>query len=188
MFTGTEVGLRFKSTRGRGGVVENIVVERIQMEKITGDAIIFDLFYAGAKAPDVVPPADETTPIFRAIVLREIKCNGAKRAALFQGLPEQPLDNVRLESSEFTSNEGIVTSFVDGLLLQHVKVDAKSGPAVVLRDSRLVVANRLALTTPSGPLVSVGGARTHAITLPASFPSDAVRRACDLPESVVQRN
>lgn len=44
-FMGTDVGLRFKSTRGRGGVVENIFIDNINMIDISGDAVLFDLYY-----------------------------------------------------------------------------------------------------------------------------------------------
>ena len=34
IFKGTDAGLRFKSARGRGGVVENITIENINMPKL----------------------------------------------------------------------------------------------------------------------------------------------------------
>ncbi|HLX71407.1 MAG TPA: glycoside hydrolase family 28 protein, partial [Verrucomicrobiae bacterium] len=43
-FLGTDIGLRFKSTRGRGGVVEKIYISNIRMEDITSNAIDFDLY------------------------------------------------------------------------------------------------------------------------------------------------
>ena len=46
-FLGTDVGLRFKSTRGRGGVVENIYISNIDMIHIPTEAIRFNLFYDG---------------------------------------------------------------------------------------------------------------------------------------------
>ena len=49
-FIGTDIGLRFKSTRGRGGVVENILISNVRMVDIPGDAINFNLYYGG-KAP-----------------------------------------------------------------------------------------------------------------------------------------
>ena len=42
-FIGTDIGLRFKTARGRGGVVENIYVDRINMIDIPGEAILFDM-------------------------------------------------------------------------------------------------------------------------------------------------
>ena len=45
-FVGTDVGLRFNSTRGRGGVVENIFIDNINMIDISNDALTMDLYYA----------------------------------------------------------------------------------------------------------------------------------------------
>src|SRR5690606_35184650 len=46
-FLGTDVGLRFKSTRGRGGVVENIYISDIDMTNIPTESIRFNMFYGG---------------------------------------------------------------------------------------------------------------------------------------------
>jgi polygalacturonase len=43
-FLGTDVGLRFKSNRGRGGVVENIYISDIYMFDIVTDSFLFDLY------------------------------------------------------------------------------------------------------------------------------------------------
>lgn len=43
-FIGTDIGLRFKSTRGRGGIVENIWIEDIYMKDIPTDALSFNMF------------------------------------------------------------------------------------------------------------------------------------------------
>ncbi|MFN3381992.1 MAG: glycosyl hydrolase family 28 protein, partial [Runella zeae] len=49
-FMGSDVGLRFKTARGRGGVVENIYVTDVSMTEIPGEAVLFDMYYA-AKQP-----------------------------------------------------------------------------------------------------------------------------------------
>ena len=41
VFIGTDIGLRFKTQRGRGGVVEKIFVSNIRMTEIPTDAISF---------------------------------------------------------------------------------------------------------------------------------------------------
>jgi len=75
-FIGSDIGLRFKTTRGRGGIVENIYVNNVNMKDIPAEAILFDMYYM-AKDPVVLagekrePPVgeikavDETTPKFR---------------------------------------------------------------------------------------------------------------------------
>ncbi len=121
VFIGTDVGLRFKSTRGRGGVVEDIYVDNVKMTDIPGDALIFDLYY-GIKAGAPVPPVTEETPSFRNIYINDVVCRQAGRAALFNGLPEMPMKNVVISNSTFRANKGIELNHVDGLTLRDVRI------------------------------------------------------------------
>ena len=118
-FLGTDVGLRFKSKRGRGGIVENIYIQNISMMDIITDAITFNMYYSGksvseVKAAGIVPdnttkaPVDETTPIFRNIFIENVVCNGAGRAMEFNGLPEMPIDNIRLKNITIRAKEDAV--------------------------------------------------------------------------------
>lgn len=106
-FLGTDVGLRFKSCRGRGGVVENIFIRDMSMFDIQSDAITFDLYYGGKSVIEVLEsgekvnnieakPVDETTPEFRNITIERIACRNARRALFFNGLPEKPIRNIQL--------------------------------------------------------------------------------------------
>src|SRR5882757_3701952 len=70
-FIGTDKGLRFKTARGRGGVVEKIYARDIAMKDIVTDAIYFDMYYftkppaPGEKVE--IPAVSEATPQFRDI-------------------------------------------------------------------------------------------------------------------------
>ena len=108
-FLGTDVGLRFKSTRGRGGIVENINIRGISMMNIKTDAITFNMYYGGKSVAEMLAdgdnpdntsmaPVDETTPIFRNIDIQNVICNGAGRAMEFNGLPEMPMDGISLKN------------------------------------------------------------------------------------------
>ena len=101
-FMGTDIGLRFKSARGRGGVVEDISIERIRMIDIAGEAISFNLFYEGVEgsgtANDASFPVSAETPIFRNIMIKNVDCAGADRAFLVNGLAEMPLEGVKLQN------------------------------------------------------------------------------------------
>jgi len=46
-FLGTDVGLRFKSTRGRGGVVENIYINNINHGQHSAEPCYLILYYGG---------------------------------------------------------------------------------------------------------------------------------------------
>ncbi|MDF9829108.1 glycoside hydrolase family 28 protein [Parabacteroides sp. PF5-6] len=137
MFAGTDVGLRFKSTRGRGGIVEKIWIENINMADIPTEPILFDLFYSGKSALEELeegktiatdlPPATEETPSFRDIVIRNVKCKGARRAMFFNGLPEMKIKNVQLEDILITADHGIELVQAENVSLKHVRIHAKDG-------------------------------------------------------------
>ena len=113
-FLGTDVGLRFKSTRGRGGVVENIYINNINMINIPNEPLLFDLFYGGKGAGEeseedllsrmktAIPPVTEETPAFRDIHISNVICRGSGRAMFFNGLPEMPIRNVTVKNVVMT--------------------------------------------------------------------------------------
>ena len=139
-FLGTDVGLRFKSTRGRGGVVENIYIDNMSMFDIQTDVITFDLYYGGKSAVEVLNDGDEaksqkvqkfkvdeTTPCFRNIDINHVICRTARRAAYFNGLPEMPVSNIHIKDMEVNNAEyGIVINRTDGVKLENIKVSAKN--------------------------------------------------------------
>lgn len=104
-FDGTDAGLRFKSTRGRGGKVEKIYIEDIQMLNITGNALTMDLYYFVKEQPGAaVPTVDETTPVFRDIHIKNVSCLGCKYGIYIKGLPESPFLNVTIDNFNTTGN------------------------------------------------------------------------------------
>lgn len=124
-FIGTDVGLRFKSTRGRGGVVENIYVDNINMINIPGDALIADLYYAVKDAPDApVPAVTEETPSFKNIHISNISCKGAGRAMFLNGLPEMPIENFSVRNMRITdAQKGAFINKVAGVTLENIEIE-----------------------------------------------------------------
>jgi polygalacturonase len=135
-FIGTDIGLRFKSTRGRGGVVEKIVISNVRMMDIATDAINFNLYYGGKSPLDpngdstetTLPPVTEATPQFRDIHIENLVCRGAQKAIVLQGLPEMPLQNITLKNVSITAQNGVFVTDADGIKFENVQVENKSGP------------------------------------------------------------
>ena len=132
-FLGTDVGLRFKSTRGRGGVVENIYIKNISMTDIKTDAITFNMYYGGKSVaemladgdnPDNVTkmPVNEETPIFRNIDIKNIICNGAGRAMEFNGLPEMPIDGISLKDITILAKKDAVFTNCQNITKKNVNI------------------------------------------------------------------
>ncbi|MCX8480488.1 MAG: glycoside hydrolase family 88 protein, partial [Sediminibacterium sp.] len=133
-FIGTDIGLRFKSVRGRGGVVENIFIENIDMKDIIGDAILFDMYYAavdpisinsaGNKEPIVVEkfPVTVETPIFKNFEIKNIVCSGAKHALFVRGLPEMPIKNIKLSHLSMQTNKGIFIQSANNIQIKNSRI------------------------------------------------------------------
>jgi polygalacturonase len=134
-FLGTDVGLRFKSTRGRGGVVENIFITNIRMADLPGNAIDFNLYYggksvledSGGNAETNFPPVTEETPAFRDIHIENILCRGAQNAIVLQGLPEMPLRNITLKNVTITAQKGVSITDAENISFENVRVENKTG-------------------------------------------------------------
>ncbi|NDW13007.1 glycoside hydrolase family 28 protein [Bacteroides sp. 214] len=144
-FMGTDVGLRFKSTRGRGGIVENIYIENIQMINIPNEPLLFDLFYGGKAQSELtdedrnydyttVPPVTEETPAFRNIHISNVTCKGSGRAIFFNGLPEMPVENISVKDVVITdAKEGVVISQAKDVKLENITIET-TGPQLQMRD------------------------------------------------------
>lgn len=133
-FIGTDVGLRFKSTRGRGGVVENIFIDNINMIDIREEALLFDLYYWVKNAPKTIPPVDETTPQFRNITINGVSAFDSGMSVKFNGLPEMHIENVKLTNSIFTAVNGGLISESTGISFDKVSISADKGPALKINN------------------------------------------------------
>ena len=148
-FLGTDVGLRFKSCRGRGGVVKNIHINDIVMMNIPTEPLLFDLHYGGKSAVEAAAdgataydiasvPADETTPQFRDIYIKDVVCSGAARAMYFNGIPEKNIENIVVENCDIVSDKGADLRYSDGVVLKNVKIRQAEGKGYVFANCRNV--------------------------------------------------
>ena len=149
-FLGTDVGLRFKSCRGRGGVVENIYIEDIVMMNIPTEPLLFDLHYGGKSAVEAAAegaspydvefvPADETTPQFKDIYIKNIVCSGAARAMYFNGIPEKNIENIVVENCEIVSDKGADLRYSDGVTLKNINVKQSEGEGYIIANCKNVL-------------------------------------------------
>ncbi|WP_419032989.1 glycoside hydrolase family 28 protein [Dysgonomonas gadei] len=145
-FLGTDVGLRFKSCRGRGGVVENIYIRDINMFDIATESFLFDLYYGGKSAVesledgDTIPvtstilAVDETTPAFKNIYVKNLVSRNARRAMFFNGLPEMKIENINVEDVTITSIIGAELVESKGIHFKNVRINPKEGAALILKN------------------------------------------------------
>ncbi|MFN8346385.1 MAG: glycosyl hydrolase family 28 protein [Spirosomataceae bacterium] len=175
-FMGSDVGLRFKTARGRGGVVENIYVTDINMTEIPGEAVLFDMYYA---AKDPVPqegesnelptikaePLGEGTPQFKDFYIRNIVCKGAETAILVRGLPEMSIKNINIENAIIEANKGLVCVEGENINLKNVTLLTKDKTVMQVQNSKNVVLDGIAYGSDKEVLLKVMGDRSEGVRL-----------------------
>lgn len=176
-FIGSDIGLRFKTTRGRGGVVENIFVKDVYMKDIPGDAILFDMYYA-AKDPVPAPgdkealpvvefkTVDETTPIFRNFVISNIYCNNAAKAVFIRGLPEMHIQNISLQDMVLKAKKGLDIQEATNIRFKNVKlVTAETDPVVHIINSDGIALDGIDYGNNAATLIKLSGDRISNIKI-----------------------
>ena len=176
-FIGTDIGLRFKTTRGRGGVVENIFIKDIYMKDIPAEAILFDMYYM---AKDPVPlagekrelpkvefkPVDETTPIFKNFHISNVYCNGAEKAIFIRGLPEMHVKDIVLENMVFQAKKGMDIQEASNISFKNINIiSAETDPVIDIVQSDKLVFDNISYKNAAELLFRISGERSNSINI-----------------------
>lgn len=169
-FIGSDIGLRFKTARGRGGIVENIFIKNIQMKDIVNDAIYFDMYYftrpPGNNEEQVVPAVTEATPQFRNFYISKITCNGAERGIFIRGLPEMAVKNIYLNDISLKTKKGAeIIEASDIFLDDVVLMSEKTRPMIYVENGNDIKLNSVKYSANPELLLSVNGARSGNIKM-----------------------
>lgn len=176
-FIGSDIGLRFKTTRGRGGLVENIYVDNVNMKDIPAEAILFDMYYM-AKDPVVLSgekreppkveakPVDETTPQFRNFYFSNITCNGAAKGIFVRGIPEMHVKNIWIENAVLQADEGIDIQEATNINLKNITMVSKNTkPVAYVLNSDSITIDGLVYKDGAEVLAMVQGDRTKNVNI-----------------------
>jgi len=175
-FIGTDIGLRFKTTRGRGGIVENIFINNIAMKDIVGEAILFDMYYA---AQDPIPlagekreppkvetlPVSDATPQFQNFHIKNVVCNGAEKGIFVRGLPEMNVKNIVMEDMVIQANKGLDMTEGSDITLKNVNLVTRDvNPVMNIHNSKNISLNRISYAN-ADLLLNVTGEKSSGIAV-----------------------
>ena len=151
-FTNTESGVRIKTDRDRGGLVENITYRNLKMTNVGIPILIYESYTSKDKAfknlqkisPDIAatyPSATITpkTPIYRNFTFQNITATVEKgnRAGLIWGLPEVNIENITMQNVNITADNPFGIFFSKDVQLKDCKIVTYDGK------------NKLAITNSS---------------------------------------
>ncbi|MFC0877297.1 glycoside hydrolase family 28 protein [Saccharicrinis sp. FJH2] len=143
VFEGTDRGIRIKSTRGRGGVVEDIRVSNIIMKDIRREAIKLNMFYSKTD-PE---PVSERTPVFRNIHFSNITGN-AYQAGFLLGLDEMKINNITFNDIQLESKVGFTVEDASDIEFHNVKIDTEKGSPIYAKNSKNLIIDAVKTDTP----------------------------------------
>ena len=151
-FKGTDRGLRIKSMRGRGGVIENVWYERVRQQDLRQIGVEITTFYGSS----TLVPHTQTPPKIRGVHVRDVTTVGVKKAIEVVGLPESPIEDVSFDNVEISSHDGARCVDAQRVKFDHVKITPEKGPPFSLQNTRGVTVDH---SCPGGVggCVSVSG-------------------------------
>ena len=177
-FIGTDVGLRFKSNRGRGGVVKNLFFSNINMINIPTQAISFNMFYAGLSASEMIaegsngitaaielPLVTQETPQFKNISMKNITCKGAAQAIYLEGLPELNLENLTLENIDIEADKGLECHDVTGLIIKGLRLNTRKLPSIKILNGMNIDIEKLDVPESQNQVIDIKGTNSKNITI-----------------------
>lgn len=173
-FLGTDIGLRFKTTRGRGGVVEKVYIKNIRMNNIGGAAILFDMYYmakdplamfGGDENPEIeFQPVTEATPQFKDINISNVVCKGAETAVFVRGLPEMNVRNISIDSISMQSDKGVVLIEGENVTIRNSAFHTEDKTVIQVQNSKTVTFDNISYK-PGGTLIGITGERSKNVRM-----------------------
>ncbi|HEX7529978.1 MAG TPA: glycosyl hydrolase family 28 protein [Pyrinomonadaceae bacterium] len=122
---GTDNGIRLKSTRGRGGIVEDVVASNIHLKNVR-NAIILSLRYVKTEPESL----SERTPLFRNIHIEHVTAVNSRNCCVIEGLEEQPIQNVTLNDLDLSGTNGVTCSYARDVTFKNVRIAAETNSFV----------------------------------------------------------
>jgi polygalacturonase len=148
--SGTEVGIRIKSRRGRGGVVEDLRFDNWTMENVGEGIVVTSYYVMGGESATKEQPVSERTPVFRDIAISNVTIHGATKKVIdIDGLPEMPITSLRLSDISGSGQTGLTVRYTDGLELHHVEVNAARGPVFAIEHAANLELDAVTSKTPA---------------------------------------
>jgi len=162
VFDSTDRGIRLKSMRGRGGVVEEIRISNIVMKNIQLEAIKLNMEYH--ETPN--EPVSERTPRFQNIHISNVTANKVKQAGFLLGLDEMSIENVTFNNINIDAEKGFECINVNNLEFHNLTVNVTKGPVLKAENvNNLEIDGVKTLTpnskTPTVVLINVSNVFVH---------------------------
>jgi len=155
-------GIRIKSARGKGGIVENITYRNIIMNNVK-IPISISALYDDSDADNAPQPFTALTPVFRNIRISNVIATSPygtadiveritdflyyyyayhdflepRSAGQIAGLPESEVSNIRLENVHIKAAHGMTIQNAKNIKFENVKIETLQDVPITLKNARV---------------------------------------------------
>jgi polygalacturonase len=144
VFEGTDRGIRIKTMRGRGGVVEDILISNIVMYNMQNEGILITLRYQ-ATQPE---PLSERTPSVNNVQISGIIIRAAQRPVALYGLEEMDISQISFSDMQIFSTRGILIENTSGVNFHDIRMEITEGNPLEATDSKKINWDMISVTKP----------------------------------------
>jgi hypothetical protein len=162
VFQGTDVGIRIKTMRGRGGIVEDVRVSNILMYDMIREGVIITMRYQ----PTEPETLSVRTPAIRNIQLSGINIRNARQGIAIYGLQEKSVESISFTDMEIQAEQGILLENASNIKFSNIGLKVGEGIPFIAKDAEHIVYDRLQVKDPDPefPLVKLSNCNTILIS------------------------
>ena len=150
-FSQTERGLRIKSMKGRGGVIENLWFENIRMDNIRREAIQINMHYGSSS----IEPRTDSLPTFRNIHYKDITSSNSQFAVRIKGIDEQFINEIYFENLTMKSKYGIVIENTENAKFSNIQSDTQNHYPLTIINAKNIVFDSVQFTSESDTMINI---------------------------------
>ena len=140
-FNQTDSGIRIKTLRGNGGLLQNCTFENLRMTAVKNPIYIID-WYPERNAPkdpstEKPEPVTDRTPFNKNIIIRNVTATDCPTAGTIRGLPEAPITGVTLSNVNVSAKTGMKIYHAKGIKFVGSKITVESGKPLTAFDAEI---------------------------------------------------
>lgn len=137
-FNRTWAGIRIKTSRGQGGLIQNLLYENLAMTNVRHPIEIIDYYPRPPLSPsaDGARPVNSRTPVLRNVIIKHLTASGGE-AAVIWGLPEMPISDIVLDHVRISTRRGMRVFYARGIRFLDSEVKAETGASLTVYNAEV---------------------------------------------------
>jgi len=138
-FEETTAGIRIKTVRGRGGLIQNITYDHLTMNRVKNPVEIVDYYPELLQTPtdDPSQPVTPLTPTFAGITIRNMTGAESPNAGTIWGLPEMPISGITFTNVHISAAKGMRIYHARDIHFSGSGITVESGEKFILSDAEV---------------------------------------------------